>query len=115
MIAARLDDAPRYSSATAQITVDKPSVSNKAVTEMIVSQTVHVLKVCGTVIPKYSFTSQKPPSFVREDQRTRAGRCSDLFVDVFGDAGRHSRSAVGVGSLPGNITVEIEAIVAIQD
>ena len=41
--------------------------------------------------------------------------CSDLFVDVFGDAGRHSRSAVGVGSLPGNITVEIEAIVAIQD
>ena len=41
--------------------------------------------------------------------------CSDLFIDVFGDAGRHSRSAVGVGSLPGNITVEIEAIVAIQD
>jgi enamine deaminase RidA (YjgF/YER057c/UK114 family) len=41
--------------------------------------------------------------------------CSDLFVDVFGDAGRHSRSAVGVGSLPGNITVEIEAIVAIHD
>jgi enamine deaminase RidA (YjgF/YER057c/UK114 family) len=41
--------------------------------------------------------------------------CSDLFVDVFGDAGRHSRSAVGVGSLPGNITVEIEAIVAVHD
>ncbi|MGF6239426.1 MULTISPECIES: RidA family protein [Paraburkholderia] len=41
--------------------------------------------------------------------------CSDLFVDVFGEAGRHSRSAVGMGSLPGNITVEIEAIVAICD
>lgn len=41
--------------------------------------------------------------------------CSDLFIDVFGDAGRHSRSAVGVGSLPGNITVEIEAIVAVRD
>jgi enamine deaminase RidA (YjgF/YER057c/UK114 family) len=41
--------------------------------------------------------------------------CSDLFVDVFGDAGRHSRSAVGAGSLPGNITVEIEAIVAVHD
>jgi len=41
--------------------------------------------------------------------------CSDLFVDVFGDAGRHSRSAVGVGSLPNNITVEIEAIVAVRD
>ena len=41
--------------------------------------------------------------------------CSDLFVDIFGDAGRHSRSAIGVGSLPGNITVEIEAIIAIRD
>ena len=39
--------------------------------------------------------------------------CSDLMVEVFGDAGRHARSAVGFGSLPGNITVEIEAIVAI--
>lgn len=41
--------------------------------------------------------------------------CSDLLVDVFGDAGRHSRSAVGVGSLPGNITVEIEAIVSVHE
>ncbi len=36
--------------------------------------------------------------------------CSDLFVNVFGEAGRHARSAVGMGSLPRNITVEIEAI-----
>ncbi|MBM6593601.1 RidA family protein [Microvirga pudoricolor] len=35
---------------------------------------------------------------------------SDLFVAVFEDAGRHARSAVGMGSLPGNITVEVEAI-----
>lgn len=35
--------------------------------------------------------------------------------DVFGDAGRHSRSAVGMGSLPGNVSVEIEAIVAVWD
>lgn len=41
--------------------------------------------------------------------------CSDLFIDVFGaDDGGHARSAVGMGSLPGNITVEIEAIVAIR-
>jgi enamine deaminase RidA (YjgF/YER057c/UK114 family) len=39
---------------------------------------------------------------------------SDLFVNVFGDAGRHARSAVGMGSLPGNITVEIEAILEIR-
>jgi enamine deaminase RidA (YjgF/YER057c/UK114 family) len=36
--------------------------------------------------------------------------CSDLFVEVFGDCGRHARSAVGMGSLPNGITVEIEAI-----
>jgi enamine deaminase RidA (YjgF/YER057c/UK114 family) len=39
--------------------------------------------------------------------------CSDLFVEVFGDKGRHARSAVGMGSLPGGITVEIECIVEI--
>jgi enamine deaminase RidA (YjgF/YER057c/UK114 family) len=40
--------------------------------------------------------------------------CSDLFIAVFGEAGRHARSAVGFGSLPGQITVEIEAVVAID-
>ena len=40
--------------------------------------------------------------------------CSDLMVEVFGEAGRHARSAVGMGSLPGNISVEIEAIVALR-
>lgn len=42
--------------------------------------------------------------------------CSDLFVTVFGDdIGRHARSAVGMGSLPNQITVEIEAVVAVRD
>jgi len=36
--------------------------------------------------------------------------CSDLFVEVFGEKGRHARSAIGVGSLPHQMTVEIEAI-----
>jgi enamine deaminase RidA (YjgF/YER057c/UK114 family) len=36
--------------------------------------------------------------------------CSDLFVEVLGEAGRHARSAVGMGSLPRNMTVEIEVI-----
>lgn len=35
--------------------------------------------------------------------------CSDLLVDVLGDKGKHTRSAVGMGSLPGQISVEIEA------
>ncbi len=37
--------------------------------------------------------------------------CSQLLCDVLGERGSHARSAVGVGSLPNNITVEIEAIV----
>jgi enamine deaminase RidA (YjgF/YER057c/UK114 family) len=42
--------------------------------------------------------------------------CSDLLVLVFGDSiGRHARSAVGMNSLPGQITVEIELIVALHD
>ncbi len=42
--------------------------------------------------------------------------CSNLLIAVFGEtAGRHARSAVGFSSLPGQITVEIEAIVAIHD
>ena len=36
--------------------------------------------------------------------------CSDLMVEVFGDAGRHARSAVGTSTLPLNIPVEIEAV-----
>lgn len=39
--------------------------------------------------------------------------CSDLFVEVFGERGQHARSAVGMGSLPNNITVEIEVIVEV--
>lgn len=39
--------------------------------------------------------------------------CSDLFLEVFGEMGRHARSAVGMGSLPGGMTVEIEAIVEV--
>jgi len=41
--------------------------------------------------------------------------CSDLFVTVFGERGRHARSAVGVGSLPRGIPVEIEVIVEVED
>lgn len=38
---------------------------------------------------------------------------SDLMVEVFGDKGRHARSAVGSPSLPFNISVEVEAIIEV--
>jgi enamine deaminase RidA (YjgF/YER057c/UK114 family) len=40
--------------------------------------------------------------------------CSDLFVDVFGEAGKHARSAVGNVMLPNQISVEIEGVVAVK-
>jgi enamine deaminase RidA (YjgF/YER057c/UK114 family) len=40
---------------------------------------------------------------------------SDLMVEVFGESGKAARSAVGMGSLPGNIAVEIEAIFLVKD
>jgi enamine deaminase RidA (YjgF/YER057c/UK114 family) len=40
--------------------------------------------------------------------------CSDLFVEIFGEAGRHARSAVGNVMLPNQISVEIEGIVAVK-
>ena|SRR5690348_11638014 len=41
--------------------------------------------------------------------------CSDLLVDVFGDAGRHARSAVGLAELPFGIAVEIELVAEVRD
>ncbi len=66
---------------------------------------VEVLKVLGMV--------NAGPDF-KEHPKVING-CSDLFVAVLGERGRHARSAVGMGSLPGDISVEIEAIMRIVD
>ncbi len=39
-----------------------------------------------------------------------ANGASDLIVEIFGDAGRHARAAVGAGSLPRNVATEVEAV-----
>lgn len=64
-----------------------------------------VVKVMGMVNSDPSFT---------EHPRVING-FSDFMVELFGEKGAHSRSAVGMGSLPGNITVEIEMIVEVED
>ena len=53
-----------------------------------------------------------PPKF--NDSPKVINGCSDLFVEVFGEAGRHARSAVGNVMLPNQISVEIEGIVAVK-
>ncbi len=63
-----------------------------------------VVKVLGLVNSTPEFTAH--PSVI--------DGCSDLLVEVFGERGRHARSAVGVASLPFGIPVEIELIVAVN-
>jgi enamine deaminase RidA (YjgF/YER057c/UK114 family) len=65
---------------------------------------VDIVKVFGMV--------NAAPDF--EDHPKVVNGSSDLFVEVFGEHGRHARSAVGMSSLPGGIPVEIEAIVALK-
>jgi enamine deaminase RidA (YjgF/YER057c/UK114 family) len=48
------------------------------------------------------------------DQPAVINGASDLLVDIFGDAGRHARSAVGMAELPMGISVEIELVVEVQ-
>ena len=52
------------------------------------------------------------PDFI--DQPKVANGASELMVDVFGEAGKHARSAVGVPSLPLGVAVEVDAIVAVR-
>lgn len=52
------------------------------------------------------------PDFKRQPEVINGA--SDLLVEIFGDRGRHARSAVGLGALPMGISVEIEMIVEID-
>ena len=63
-----------------------------------------VVKVLGMVNAMPEFT----------DHPKVINGCSDLFVEVLGEAGKHARSAVGMGSLPMGIPVEIECIVEVE-
>jgi len=63
-----------------------------------------IVKVFGMVNAIPTFT----------DQPKVINGCSDLLVEIFGENGRHARSAIGVASLPSNIPVEIEMIVELN-
>jgi enamine deaminase RidA (YjgF/YER057c/UK114 family) len=49
-----------------------------------------------------------------KDQPQVVNGCSDLLVEVLGERGRHTRSAVGVASLPGDSSVEVEGIFRVR-
>lgn len=68
-----------------------------------VDSVVRVVKVVGFVASAEGFTGQ--PAVLNG--------ASDLLAEVFGDAGRHARSAVGVAELPLGVPVEVELIVEV--
>ena len=63
-------------------------------------------------IVKLGVCVNSAPAFV--DQPKVANGASELMQDVFGEAGRHARSAVGVAVLPLGVAVEVDAIVAVR-
>jgi enamine deaminase RidA (YjgF/YER057c/UK114 family) len=67
------------------------------------SRVRRVVKLTGFVASTPDFT----------DQPKVANGASELFGEVFGDAGRHARAAVGVAALPLGVPVEVEAIVEV--
>lgn len=64
-----------------------------------------IVKVLGMVNCTSDFT----------DQPKVINGFSDLMVEVFGEKGKHARSAVGMNALPSNITVEIEIVIELED
>jgi enamine deaminase RidA (YjgF/YER057c/UK114 family) len=68
------------------------------------SRVTRIVRLFGMVNAPAGFT----------DQPEVINGASDLMVEVFGDRGKHARAAVGMGSLPRNIAVEIEMVVEIQ-
>jgi enamine deaminase RidA (YjgF/YER057c/UK114 family) len=65
---------------------------------------VRCVRLCGFV--------NSTPEFV--DQPMVVNGCSDLMVEIFGDAGKHARVAVGVNSLPGGAAVEVEGLFQVK-
>jgi enamine deaminase RidA (YjgF/YER057c/UK114 family) len=78
------------------------AVATSAVGEL--SRIEAVIKLLGMVNAEPDFG----------DQPKVINGCSDLLVEVLGEAGRHARSAVGMGSLPNRMAVEIEAIMLVR-
>lgn len=64
-----------------------------------------IFKVLGFIASAPGFTAQP----------TVLNGCSDLLVEVFGERGRHARSAIGVSELPEGIAVEVEILVQVKD
>ena len=72
------------------------------------SETYGSAEIRAITVATGHFYRKPPPGFT--DHPKVVNGASDLMVEVFGDRGKHARSAVGSGSLPLNVAVEVEAI-----
>ena len=66
----------------------------------------------GRVVKVVGFINSAPTF---EGQAAVLDGASDLFVELFGEAGRHARSAPGMAALPGNIAVIVECVVEVKE
>jgi enamine deaminase RidA (YjgF/YER057c/UK114 family) len=108
---------------------DGSQVTGKAGSECTVDESYDAARLCGiqllSALKEHVGSLDKVKRVVKllgmvnatpdfADQPKVINGCSDLLVSIFGEDGKHARSAVGMGSLPGQITVEIEMIVELK-
>lgn len=72
-----------------------------------VRETLGSLNSVRKIVQVYGVVNATPEF---TEQTSVIDAASEVFVDVFGDAGRHTRLAVGVASLPANLVIEIQAL-----
>jgi enamine deaminase RidA (YjgF/YER057c/UK114 family) len=97
----------------AEVSLEQGQQAARACGLMILAQlkAAGVLERVEQVVKLGGFVASTPDF---TDQPKVANGASDLMVEVFGEAGRHARSAVGVPVLPLDAAVEVDAIVALR-
>jgi len=71
------------------------------------SKVKRVVKLGGFVCTNFAHTALDIPKIING--------CSDMMVDVFGEAGKHARFAVGASALPLDVAVEIDCVIEIEN
>ena len=99
-----VDVTPEQAAAAARLCAINLIAQIKAAVDGDLERVVRIVKLGGFVQAGPGFTAI--PAVING--------CSDLMVEVFGDAGKHARSAVGVYKLPLGFAVEVDAIVEIR-
>jgi enamine deaminase RidA (YjgF/YER057c/UK114 family) len=98
------DVTPEQAAAAARLCAINLIAQIKAAVDGDLERVVRIVKLGGFVQAGPGFTAI--PAVING--------CSDLMVEVFGDAGKHARSAVGVYQLPLGFAVEVDAIVEVR-